>query len=113
MNKLFVKSRTVLSLLKIFAPAVLLTMLACGQQPKHDAAVRTNGYEQADSTKPVFTKDMVDNLKDPACGMPLTAGSIVDTLHYGGKVYGFCSDECRDEFKANPEALAKQAVMKQ
>jgi YHS domain-containing protein len=54
---------------------------------------------------------MVDNTRDPSCGMPLTA-MIEDTLHYKGKVYGFCSDECRDEFRKNPEELAKSAVMK-
>ena len=40
---------------------------------------------------------MVDNKKDPNCGMPVTAG-IEDTVHYNGKVYGFCSDECKMHF---------------
>ena len=54
---------------------------------------------------------MVDNKKDPNCGMPVTAG-IEDTVHYNGKVYGFCSDQCRDAFLKNPEELAKNAVLK-
>ncbi|HTQ65313.1 MAG TPA: YHS domain-containing protein [Puia sp.] len=41
--------------------------------------------------------------KDPACGMPLTAG-LEDTVHYKGKLYGFCSEECKKQFLQNPEA---------
>ncbi|MDP9042173.1 MAG: YHS domain-containing protein [Bacteroidota bacterium] len=43
--------------------------------------------------------------------MPVSAG-IADTVHYNGKVYGFCSDECRDAFLKNPVALAKSAETK-
>src|ERR1700744_3381042 len=39
--------------------------------------------------------------KDPACGMPLTAG-VEDSLTYKGKLYGFCSKECKDAFLQNP-----------
>lgn len=95
------------------ALAIPIVMLAssCNQQPKEAAAFHSPAYSESDTAKPRFTRDMVDNLKDPSCGMPLTAG-INDTLHYHGKVYGFCSDECRDEFKKNPAELAKTAVMK-
>jgi putative intracellular protease/amidase/YHS domain-containing protein len=44
-----------------------------------------------------------DNIKDLYCGMPLKAG-VGDTAHYKGKVYGFCSKECKDEFEKNPAA---------
>ena len=37
--------------------------------------------------------------KDTSCGMPLTAG-VEDTLNYDGKVYGFCSKECKNAFVA-------------
>jgi YHS domain-containing protein len=94
-----------------FAIPVLMLLFSCNQQPKEKASFHSPAYSDQDSTKPRFTRDMVDNLKDPSCGMPLTAG-VEDTLHYAGKVYGFCSDECRDEFKKNPAALAKTAVMK-
>jgi len=46
--------------------------------------------------------------KDLNCGMPLVAG-VEDTAHYKGKIYGFCSKECKDGFLKNPEAeIAKQ-----
>ncbi len=54
---------------------------------------------------------MVNNKKDPSCGMPMTAG-IEDTVHFHGKVYGFCSDECKQIFLKNPAALAKATEMK-
>ena len=66
---------------------------------------------RTDSAKVKFTTAMVDNRKDPNCGMPVTAG-IEDTVHYNGKVYGFCSEECKDAFLKNPVALAKNADLK-
>ena len=54
---------------------------------------------------------MVDNKKDPSCGMPVTS-IIEDTVHYNGKVYGFCSDECKQIFLKDPKNLAKNTVMK-
>jgi YHS domain-containing protein len=45
---------------------------------------------------------MLDSKKDHVCGMPVSAG-ISDTAHYKGKVYGFCSKECKDEFVKTPD----------
>ena len=42
-----------------------------------------------------------DYNKDPSCGMPLKAG-LEDTTTYKGKLYGFCSKECKDAFLADP-----------
>jgi YHS domain-containing protein len=94
-----------------------LLLTACHQNPKseeNDAAGAVSAdtmVVKTDSSKPKFTVAMVDNKKDPNCGMPVTAG-IADTVHYKGKVYGFCSDECRDAFLKNPDALAKNAELK-
>jgi YHS domain-containing protein len=54
---------------------------------------------------------MVDNKKDPTCGMPVTAG-ISDTAHYENKVLGFCSPECKNEFLKNPKASLAAAELK-
>jgi hypothetical protein len=59
-----------------------------------------------DSVK--FTVAMVDNAKDPSCGMPVGAG-IEDTVHYNNKVLGFCSKECKDDFMK--DAATKIAVV--
>jgi len=50
-----------------------------------------------------FTNINFENKKDYICGMPLTAG-VADTANYQGKIYGFCSSGCKDEFKKNPES---------
>jgi YHS domain-containing protein len=50
----------------------------------------------ADSTK-TYDQALVDNKKDPSCGMPVTAG-VSDTLHFKNKVLGFCSTECKESF---------------
>jgi YHS domain-containing protein len=54
---------------------------------------------------------MVNNKKDPTCGMPVTAG-ISDTAHYKDKVIGFCSAGCKDDFKLAPEANIAAAEIK-
>lgn len=50
-----------------------------------------------DSSMNMYADNLVDNKKDPSCGMPVTAG-VGDTLHYNNKVLGFCSKECKDDF---------------
>lgn len=58
-----------------------------------------------------FTAEMVDNRKDPSCGMPVTAG-IHDTAHYQQKVLGFCSAECKAEFEKDPVKYIAAADLK-
>ncbi len=48
-------------------------------------------------TEVKYSASIVDNKKDPSCGMPITAG-ISDTMHYNNKVIGFCSQECKADF---------------
>lgn len=55
-----------------------------------------------------FDYKLVQNKKDPACGMPVTAG-ISDTAHYKEYALGFCSKECKEQFQKNPEALLAAA----
>lgn len=89
--------------------------VACSQpsKPAEESTVASDSMMiRSDSVKIVFTAAMVDNKKDPSCGMPVTAG-IEDTVHYNGKVFGFCSEECKQAFLKNPVELAKNADLKQ
>ena len=112
MNKSMAKITSLFQVLLISVVAV-----SCHQNPKSEEsdAAGTTAVDtmmvKTEKAKPKFTAAMVDNKKDPNCGMPVTAG-IADTLHYKGKVYGFCSDECRDAFLKNPDALVKNAELK-
>jgi len=92
---------------------ILSVALSCG-------ACSSNGSGQATVTAPVktavkdtvkYTTAMVDNRRDPSCGMPLSAG-IGDTVHYKGKVLGFCSRECKQDFMKDPEKNIAAADMK-
>ena len=58
-----------------------------------------------------YDLSLVENKKDPTCGMPVTAG-IGDTAHYDNHVLGFCSKECKDEFLKNPKASIAAAEIK-
>jgi YHS domain-containing protein len=49
-----------------------------------------------------FSKIKIDNDKDPVCGMALTG--FADTVHYKGKIIGFCSARCKNGFLSNPTA---------
>ena len=43
----------------------------------------------------------LDNTIDPICEMSVD-GTVEDTVHYQGKVYGFCSEHCKKEFMEEP-----------
>jgi len=85
-----------------------LAIFSChhGQQV-NVVTIQQDTVANAKPIAPKFTAAMVDNKKDLSCGMPVSAG-IGDTAHYKGKVYGFCSKECKDAFLKNPDScLAK------
>jgi YHS domain-containing protein len=90
-----------------------LMLTACGgQQTSADATKDTTAAMAADTTaSKTLDVSLVDNKKDPTCGMPVTAG-ISDTAHYDNHVIGFCSKECKDEFLKNPKAALAAAELK-
>lgn len=88
-------------------------LFACNnaQQEPTQTTDSSMSIQQDTTAVPVFTAEMVDNKKDPTCGMPVTAG-ISDTAHYENKVLGFCAPECKNEFIKNPKASIAAAEMK-
>ena len=83
----------------IFLLFSIIIQLSCGgdrsNKPANEAVkpVANTG----ESNERAFANIRFASAFDTSCGMPLTAG-IADTLHVSGKVYGFCSKECKDEF---------------
>lgn len=61
---------------------------------------KAKGMEQKKMLKGVA----VINTVDPVCHMK-TSESLNDTLVYKGSLYGFCSPECKKEFKGKPETF--------
>ncbi len=97
-----------------FAIATLIAIpfFACQtSEPKETTpAPAATAIMPVDSTKS-YDISLVNNKKDPTCGMPVTAG-IADTAHYKGKVLGFCGTGCKDEFLKNPDAMIAAAEIK-
>ena len=83
-------------------------LLACGNETNNQANTVTASDTIATITtdtvsEKTYDVKILDNKKDPTCGMPVTAG-VSDTAHYKNKVIGFCSGECKAEFLKNPTA---------
>lgn len=107
--------KTVRTLLQgLFSMAIAcLLVSSCQSTPAkvEDKPVTDTVAMKSDSTAAVFEHLLVDNTKDPTCGMPVTAG-ISDSAHYKDKVLGFCSKECKADFVKNPEGMIAAAEMK-
>jgi YHS domain-containing protein len=102
---------------RIFTVLVSFSLLAvaCQSGPaKQDKPVTDTVAMQTttDTSANIFEHMIVDNKKDPSCGMPVSAG-IGDTAHYKDHVLGFCSKECKAEFEKNPEGMLAAAELKQ
>ena len=90
-----------------------LLISACSSNPNNSSsAVDSTSTMATDSVTEVsYDISLLDNKKDPTCGMPTSAG-VSDTAHYNGKVIGFCAKECKDEFLKNPKANIAAAELK-
>jgi YHS domain-containing protein len=91
-----------------------LVLLSCGQSndKANASSADTNQVAAMDTTtEKTYAVSLVNNKKDPSCGMPVTAG-ISDTAHYEKLVLGFCSTECKNEFLKNPKANIAAAEIK-
>lgn len=83
--------------------AVLFAAVSCNTEaPKSD--VNEAVKEEVKEEKKALTVQLVSD-KDPVCGM--TVGTEpADTTLLNGKVYGFCSDDCKETFLKDSAAVA-------
>lgn len=91
------KTNTILAItiLSIFS-------ISCGEKQEHkEMEVKSANAEVMHAAHNLDVK--VENKIDPICEME-TEGHVSDTIHYEGKVYGFCSSGCKEEFAKNPTA---------
>jgi YHS domain-containing protein len=91
-----------------------MVLLSCGQSnDKANTGTTDNNQVAIMDTvaEKTYAVSLVNNKKDPTCGMPVTAG-ISDTAHYEKNVLGFCSVECKNEFLKNPKANLAAAELK-
>jgi YHS domain-containing protein len=47
---------------------------------------------------------------DPVCGMRVDEKRTEFQTQFAGKKYSFCSEECRQEFQADPDEYAEAAA---
>ena len=91
-----------------------LVLFSCGTSNDKANASSSDTTQVAiidSSAEKTYAISLVNNKKDPSCGMPVTAG-ISDTTHYENLVLGFCSTECKNEFLKNPKANLAAAELK-
>ena len=94
----------------LFCSSIFL--MACDSETANSAtSMDSTVIVAADDSVISYDISLVNNKKDPTCGMPVTAG-ISDTAHYDNKVLGFCSAGCKEEFLKNPKANIAAAEMK-
>ena len=48
--------------------------------------------------------------KDPVCGMDIDDKQAAATAQHQGRIYSFCSADCKREFDRNPERYARQTA---
>jgi len=49
-------------------------------------------------------KNVSDVIRDPVCGMTVDPDAGKPTADHDGHTYYFCSDSCRQKFRADPDA---------
>lgn len=86
--------------MKIFCIATLLFVTSCNsndtKEQDEKKQVDEDTLQSAKSVKK-FADIAFASQKDTICNMPISAG-IEDTLILKGKIYGFCSPECKADF---------------
>lgn len=105
------KNQFIHSLLLITTFSLVFVMTSCGTESGSGAQSYSDSSAMQESSAPLYDVTLVNNTKDPVCGMPVTAG-ISDTVHYKNDVLGFCSAECKAEFQKSPESMLAAAEMK-
>jgi len=80
-----------------------MALFACKSR-QHEKPGETIHKDPVTTAREKFAGIEFASKMDLACGMLLTAG-IEDTALYKGKVYGFCSEDCKKDFLKTPEAF--------
>ena len=84
---------------KILLAITALSFAAC--QPKQaEPEVKTAPALEQTQTEEKPTIELASN-EDPICKMSVADG-YADTTMYDGKIYGFCSPDCKTEFLKDP-----------
>ncbi len=86
--------------LRFFTMLIVASVMSCAQETPKVKHVKMKPAKDLKNVK-------VSNAEDPICHMK-TAEFLKDTAVYENKIYGFCSDHCKSEFKKNPAKYVKK-----
>ena len=81
---------------------LIILLLSCHKTPD----IKSEMELEAAASQQKFTHVKFDSDIDLVCKMSLHDG-ISDTIHYKGKIYGFCIPRCKSAFLANTDAYIK------
>ena len=90
---------------KILSIIIIAAAFGCNQPSTGKTEKKTEAMTPAknESVNSDLAKLEFASTKDLSCGMPISAG-LSDTASYKGKLYGFCSAACKEDFLKDPEA---------
>jgi YHS domain-containing protein len=93
------------SMKKIISIVIIAAAFSCNQPKTEPTEKKMETMEPAKNAavNSDLAKLQFASTKDLSCGMPISAG-LSDTTSYKGKLYGFCSSECKEDFLKDPEA---------
>jgi YHS domain-containing protein len=87
----------------ISTATIIAVIFACNEQPKPEQKAAPAGMEQSSEAQTIkLDPSLLASANDPVCGMSIKDG-IGDTTTYKGKIYGFCSASCKEDFLKEPE----------
>lgn len=89
---------------KVMLYSILAASTALWSCNQKSATTKTEEKMTPESKMVDIKLSQLASNKDMNCDMTLAEGSIVDTATYQGKIYGFCSPECKADFLATPDA---------
>ena len=96
MKKIFIS-------LNLFA---ILFLVSCNSFNKKSETAVTSPIPEPKAVEIKLNQLATD--KDLVCGMTSEESAVADTILHEGKIYGFCSAECKAEFVKNPTAYLVQ-----
>ncbi len=94
--------------MKLYLSVIIMLLLVTGCNQKPGTTEKPADTKVADQKTISIKLAEFASPKDLYCGMPLEEGSIADTTMYDGKLYGFCSTECKTEFLKDPQGHLTQ-----
>ncbi len=86
-------------MMSLICLATIMITTACKQKNTKAEIAKRDTTTNKQFIKPAnkFAGIQMASKKDTSCGMPLSAG-LEDTVQLNGKIYGFCSPECKQDF---------------